>query len=69
MKIVKNQIIETTYSVEKYSKDGQFLGVVSGMGRNAGTWDSEAKSKRTAHRWAKILRTEDRENLYTVVEN
>lgn len=47
MRVIKNQIIDTAYVVAKYV-DGKFCGIVSGMGRNAGTWDAEAKSKRTA---------------------
>lgn len=68
MRVIKNNLHDSAFYVEKHSKDGQFLGVVSGMGRNAGTLDSDAKSIRTAQRWAKLLREEDKENRYTVVE-
>lgn len=68
MRVAKNQIVDTTYHVAKYA-NGKFCGIVSGMGRNAGTWDSEAKSKRTAQRWAAILRREDTQSVYTVEEN
>ena len=58
-----------TYYVAGYSAGGQFLGVIAGMGRNAGTWDSEAKSKRTAQRWAAALRKDYPQNVYIVEEN
>ena len=69
MRVVKNQIVDTTYVVEKHSKTGVFLGAVSGMGRNTGKWDSEARSKRTAQRWAMECRTDDKENIYSVAAN
>lgn len=64
----KNQVFPQTYCVEMYSRAGAFLGVVSGMGRNRGTWDSEAQSKRTAQRWARICRTDDPVHVYRVSE-
>ena len=48
----KNQVFDQEWQVCQYV-NGEFVGVVSGMGRNAGTWGSAAKSKRTAQRWAK----------------
>jgi hypothetical protein len=68
MRVVKNQIVNITYCVEVYSREfggWKFEGVVSGCGRNA-TWDSEAKSKRTAQRWAKELRESDPKRKYSV---
>lgn len=65
----KNILFSQEYQVCKYSKRGEFLGVVSGMGRNANTWDSCAKSKRTAQRWAAICRDDDKENTYKVEES
>lgn len=58
------------YVVVKYTKlMGVFIGVVSGIGRNKGTWDAEAKSRRTAQRWARELRREDPEHNYRVEES
>ena len=63
--IRKNQLFDQEWQVCQYIK-GEFIGVVSGMGRHAGTWDSAAKSKRTAQRWAKQCREGDPESLYRV---
>lgn len=46
---------QTKYHVVRYTKDWVFDGVVSGMGRHRGTWDTSV-SKRTAQRWAAKLR-------------
>ena len=46
----KNQLFDQEWQVCQYI-NGEFIGIVSGMGRNAGTLDSAAKSKRTAQRW------------------
>jgi hypothetical protein len=63
-------IPDIRYVVVKYTKlMGVFIGVVSGMGRNKGTWDAEAKSRRTAQRWAAELRREDPEHDYRVEES
>lgn len=35
---------------------GITVAAMSGCGRNRGTWDACAKSKRTAYRWLKELR-------------
>lgn len=60
----------TDYVVVKYTKlMGVFIGVVSGMGRNKGTWDAEAKSRRTAQRWAAELRRKDPDHEYRVEES
>ena len=61
----KNQLLDQEWQVCQYIK-GEFIGVVSGMGRNAGTWDSSAKSKRTAQRWAKQCRMNDSKSAYYV---
>lgn len=59
----------TEYVVVKYKPNGEFIGVMSGMGRNKGTWDSNARSRRTAQRWAAELRREDPEHDYRVEES
>lgn len=64
----KNQLMQQEFQVCKYSKQGEFLGVVSGMGRNKGTWDSTAKSKRTAQRWLKMLRDDNDGFSYDIQE-
>lgn len=61
----KNQLFDQEWQVCKYVK-GVFTGVVSGMGRNAGTWDSTTKSKRTAQLWAKQCREGDPKSVYRV---
>ena len=61
----KNQLFEQEWQVCQYIK-GRYVGAVSGMGRNAGTWDSSAKSKRTAQRWAKQCREGDPRSVYRV---
>ena len=61
----KNQLFDQEWQVCQYIK-GEFVGIVSGMGRNAGTLDSAAKSKRTAQRWAKQCRMDDPKSTYTV---
>ena len=58
-----------SYHIECYTKElggWKFEGVVAGCGRNAGTWDTEARSKRTAQRWAKDLRKSAPERKYKV---
>ena len=61
----KNQLVDQDWQVCQYTK-GEFIGIVSGMGRNSGTWDSTAKSKRTAQRWAKQCRMDDLKSTYSV---
>ena len=61
----KNQLFDQEWQVCQYI-NGEFVGVVSGMGRNAGTWDSTAKSQRTAQRWAKQCREGDPKSVYCV---
>ena len=61
----KNQLFDQEWQVCQYI-NGEFVGVVSGMGRNAGTWDNSAKSKRTAQRWAKQCRRDDPKSTYRV---
>ena len=61
----KNQLFEQEWQVCQYIK-GRFVGSVSGMGRNAGTWNSTAKSLRTAQRWAKQFRMDDPKSAYYV---
>lgn len=65
-------LIMKTYTVECYVKElggWRFEGDVCGMGRNKGTWDSTAKSKRTAQRWAQELRKDSPERKYLVCES
>lgn len=59
----------TEYVVVRYKPTGEFNGVMAGMGRNKGTWDAEARSRRTAQRWAAELRREDPEHDYRVKES
>lgn len=54
------------FEVHKYSKDGAFLGVVCGMGRNRGTWDSTAWSIHTARRWLQQCRKDDPASVYKI---
>lgn len=46
----------TRYNVVQY-KDGKFHSIMSGMGRNRGTWDAD-HSRRAAQRHAADLRRE-----------
>ena len=61
----KNQVFAQEWQVCQYI-NGEFIGIVSGMGRNAGTLDSTARSKRTAQRWAKQCRRDDPKSTYRV---
>ena len=61
----KNQLFNQEWQVCQYI-NGEFVGIVSGMGRNADTWDSTANSKRTAQRWAKQCRMNDPKSTYRV---
>ena len=63
--IRKNQLFEQEWQVCQYIK-GEFVGSVCGMDRNAGTWNSTAKSKRTAQRWVKQCRMNDPKSAYYV---
>lgn len=53
------------YSVVKHTKSGAFVGVISGMGSNQGTWD-HTHSLEDARRFAAELRTEDPDHDYVV---
>jgi hypothetical protein len=59
--------VRTQYYVEAINHEGERY-VVSGMGRNRGTWDSAANSKRTAQRWARELRQSSHPVRYFVRE-
>ena len=61
----KNKVFDQEWQVCQYV-NGEFVGIVSGMGRNAGTLGSAAKSKRTAQRWAKQCREGDPKSTYRV---
>lgn len=54
------------YFIAEYSKDGKFLGVVSGLGSNRLTWDYSAKSLRTAQRWAKLCRQDSPNSVFKI---
>lgn len=54
------------FEIYKFSKDGLLLGVVSGMGRNKGTWNSVAYSLRTAQRWLMQCRKDDPLCVYKI---
>jgi hypothetical protein len=43
-----------------------FDGLVAGCGRNRGTWDTAANSKRTAQRWANEVRAKYPEYIIKV---
>lgn len=61
---VKNQ---TRFCVVEYVS-GKFHAVISGCGRNVGTWDSSANSRRTAQRWAAEMRAKNPSLVYRVEE-
>lgn len=62
----KNQLTNVEYCVEKFSSIGEFMGLMSGMGRNKSTLDYYAKSLRTAQRWAAECRISDKDNRYYI---
>lgn len=45
---------------------GITIAIMSGCGRNRGTWDANAKSKRTAYRWLKELSTKYPNRIFAV---
>jgi hypothetical protein len=53
------------YCVCRCTKDGQFMETVSGMGKNAGTWDSD-HSLTTARMYAAELRQTEKEHVYKI---
>ena len=55
----------TRYNVIQRTKTGEFVAIVSGMGRNRGTWDSD-HSRSAAYRHARQCRQDDPANHYTV---
>ena len=61
----KNQVFDQEWQVFQYI-NGEFIGIVSGMGRTGGAWEGTAKSKRTAQRWAKQCRRDDPKSAYYV---
>lgn len=48
---------------------GITIAVMSGCGRNRGTWDAEAKSKRTAYRWLAEIRRKYPSRSFAVEES
>lgn len=53
------------YNIVRYTLQGAFVAVVSGMGVHAGTWGAD-HSRRTAQRYAADLRKQDKAHLYKV---
>jgi len=53
----------------QYSRDGKPACAIAGCGRNRGTWDSSANSRRTAQRWAQELRAKNPGTIYKVETN
>lgn len=53
------------FHVVKRTAAGDFLGIISGMGRNRGTWDS-AHGRSTAYRHAAALRAKDTSSRFAV---
>lgn len=53
------------FEVVRYTPSGEMAGVMSGMGRNAGTWDSE-HSRSAAYRHARDCRRDDPSFIYKV---
>lgn len=53
------------YCVIQRTAEGQFIGVISGMGRHRGTWDSD-HSRRQAQRHAAALRRDRTAQRFTV---
>lgn len=57
------------YCVVEVTPQGKFVAVISGMGRNKGTWDASTDSRRTAQRWAAQLRREYPDSRFRVEPN
>lgn len=55
----------TRYNVIKRTPSGEFVGIMSGMGRRRSTWDSD-HSRSAAYRHARQCRQDDPANHYTV---
>ena len=53
------------YNVIQRTPSGEFVAIVSGMGRHRGTWDSD-HSRSAAYRHARQCRQDDPTNRYTV---
>lgn len=53
------------FHVVKRLLNGTFAGIVSGMGRNAGTWDSD-HSRSAAYKHAADCRKDDQQHTYHV---
>jgi len=57
--------ITTRYNVIQQTPAGEFIAVMAGMGRNAGTWDTQhGRSQAYAH--ARKLRQTDPQHRYVV---
>ena len=61
----KNQVSEERYNVTMYTREGAYLGIVSGMGRNKGKWDAE-HGRSAAYRHAAHCRKDDPQHIYRV---
>ena len=57
-----------THSVGQYTKDGQRVATMSGMGRHKGKWES-LHSQRTAQRHAAQCRKDDPSHVYLAEGN
>jgi hypothetical protein len=55
------------HCVVQRDRNDNFVGVVAGLGRNKGTWDT-GLCRSSAYRYAAALRKEDRDHSYTVEE-
>lgn len=53
------------FQIVEYTKQGKFIGVIAGQGKNKGTWDS-THSKSSAYRIRKQLRLKYPESVFKV---
>ncbi len=57
--------ISIRYHVVCYTPQGDFVSIISGMGRNRGTWNS-CHGRTQAYAWARKCRTDDTSFIFKV---
>lgn len=57
------------YYVEELDANGSLIGIISGIGRNKGTWDSACYSLATARRWLREMRSDFPSRFFQIGTN
>ena len=58
-----------SFYIEAVSPTGQVVAVISGIGKNKGTWDAACYTLSTAKRWLRNMRAEFPSRLFQIGTN